>query len=105
MSYLYLIISVSLGIIIICFNISKQNISFNIEYLFFIIFIALSGCILISSTNLFSTIFVLELVALLIFGKFAVSRSIFKRNNTNYRSNTNIPQYSFGLFNSLFFQF
>jgi hypothetical protein len=83
----------------------NQNISFTVEYLIFVILISFFGFLLSSSTSLFLTIFLLELVALLIFGKFAVSRILFNKNPIDLNKSTNIPQFSYGLFNSLFFQF
>lgn len=86
-------------------TLSKQNISFNVEYILFVYMIIFSGYLLISSTNLFISIFFLEFVALLIFGKFTVSKTLFNNNKANNNSSVYITQYSYGLFNSLFFQF
>jgi len=59
------------------------------------------------STSLFLAIFLLELVALLILGKFAVSRILFVLNKISNRlaQQNFMRQFSYGLFNSLFFQF
>ena len=83
----------------------KQNISFNIEYILFVFLIIFAGYLLISSTNLFISIFFLEFIALLIFGKFTVSKTIFNLNKINSIKPSYLTQYSYGLFNSLFFQF
>lgn len=104
-NYFYIVIFTLLIILISSTYLFNQNISFSSEYLMFVLLIGVSGFFLLTSTSLFLTIFLLELVALLIFGKFAVSRILFNQNNTNLTKNTNNPQFSFGLFNSLFFQF
>lgn len=83
----------------------KQNISFNIEYVLFIFLIILAGHLLVSSSNLFTSIFCLEFIALLIFGKFAVSKILIRNNNIKQNTTNYVTNYSYGLFNSLFFQF
>lgn len=105
LTYLYIIVSVLLVILISSTYLFNQNISFTTEYLIFVLLIGISGFFLLSSGSLFLTIFLLELVALLIFGKFAVSRILFKQNSLNTTKNEGAPQFSYGLFNSLFFQF
>lgn len=85
----------------------RQNVTISSEYLIFVCLIIFSSYILISSSNLFLTIFLLEVIALLIFGKFTVTR-LFTNNNLAVTSKTNslfLNQFSYGLFNSLFFQF
>ncbi len=105
LSYFYMLIVILLIILLSSTCLFNQNISFTVEYLIFVILIGFFGFLLSSSTNLFLTIFLLELVALLIFGKFAVSRILFNKNPIDLNKSTNIPQFSYGLFNSLFFQF
>jgi len=73
--------------------------------LIFVLLAGVVGFFLLTSTNLLLTVFLLELIALLIFGKFAVSRILFKKNPTDLNKNTTPPRFSYGLFNSLFFQF
>jgi len=92
-------------ILISSFSLINQNISFNIEYLLFIIIICIVGFLLLSSTNIFLTIFLLELSALLIFGKFAVSKILFNHNPIDINKKTTNNYFSYGLFNALFFQF
>lgn len=105
LNYLYLIIFILLIILTSSTYLFNQNLSFTTEYLIFVLLIGVSGFFLLSSNSLFLTIFLLELVALLIFGKFAVSRVMFNQNSVNLTKTSNTPTYSFGLFNSLFFQF
>jgi hypothetical protein len=86
-------------------SLSRQNISFNNEYLFFVLISIVAGYLLMSSTNLFLAIFILEFIALLIFGKFTVSRILYNYNLIDNARQAATPQFSYGLFNSLFFQF
>ena len=88
---------------IVCLK--KQNISFSVEYILFIFLIVFAGYLLISSTNLFISIFFLEFITLLIFGKFTVSKTTYSLNKINNAKPAYLTQYSYGLFNSLFFQF
>ncbi len=104
-NYMYIIGVTLLVILISSTFLFNQNIAFSTEYLLFVVLVGVSGFFLMSSTNMFLTIFLLELVALLIFAKFAVSRVLFNQNKLNLSKNTNNPQFSYGLFNSLFFQF
>ena len=104
-NYMYIVTIILLVILISSTFLFNQNISFSTEYLLFVLLIGISGFFLVSSTNMFLTIFLLELVALLIFAKFAVSRILFNQSKLNASKNTNNPQFSYGLFNSLFFQF
>jgi hypothetical protein len=105
LNYFYIISSILFIILLASTQLFNQNLSFTTEYLLFIILIVLVSSLLLSSTSLFLTIFLLELVALLIFGKFAVSRVLFNQNNITKQTLINNPQFSYGLFNSLFFQF
>lgn len=84
---------------------NKSNNSITIEYVVFIVLIVFFGVFLIISTNLFLIAFVLEFVALLIFGKFTVSRSFFKQPNNRFKTFDILNQHSYGLFTALFFQF
>lgn len=105
LNYFYIVICILLIILISSTYLFNQNISFTTEYLIFVLLVGISGFFLLSSTSLFLTIFLLELVALLIFGKFAVSRILFNQNALNLNKNNQTTQFSYGLFNSLFFQF
>jgi hypothetical protein len=85
----------------------RQNIVFSPEYLIFLVLLIFFGYIVVSSSSLFLTIFSLEIVALIIFGKFSVSK-ILHKNGSNYGDKKNpsmLNQVSYGLLNSLFFQF
>lgn len=104
-SFFFLNVIILFCILGLVLFLKKQNISFNIEYILFIFLIIIAGYLLISSTNLFISIFFLEFIALLIFGKFTVSKSVVKLNKLNNIRPVYITQYSYGLFNSLFFQF
>lgn len=85
----------------------KQNLTISFEYIIFIVLSSLIAFFLSSSVNLLTTIFCIELVGLLVFGKFVVINGL-KKKNINNQSTTNtlfVKQNSFGLFNALFFQF
>lgn len=104
----YFMMSLLILVILLYSSLSlvKQNIPFSYEYLLFIIIIILVSFLLISSTNLYFTIFMLELIALLIFAKFVVTRFFTVKNFVSTGSiSTYLYKYSYGLFNSLFFQF
>lgn len=60
-----------------------------------------------ASTNLFLTIFLLEVIALTIFAKFSSTCVYMPVNRVNVRNDTSAqqPRYSHGLFGVLFFQF
>lgn len=105
MTFFFLSIIVMLAVTTAIIALRSQNISFNLEYIIFIYLIIITGYFLISSTNLFISIFFLEFVALLIFGKFTVSKVVFKHNQSTTINSGYINQYSYGLFNALFFQF
>jgi NADH:ubiquinone oxidoreductase subunit 2 (subunit N) len=104
-SYLYLVLGLFMIILFLGVGLFHQNISFSGEYIIFVLLIIISSYLLISSSNLFLTIFLLELVALLIFGKMAVSRVTIKKSRIDTTNTFNKPPRSYGLFNSLFFQF
>jgi NADH:ubiquinone oxidoreductase subunit 2 (subunit N) len=103
--YLYFILVVLFVILVTAQGLFNQNISFSVEYVLFVIILTIVSYLLISSTNLFVTIFLLEFIALLIFGKMAVSRVLVKKSSIDSINSFNPTQYSYGLFNSLFFQF
>ena len=103
--FLYLTTAILFIILISVLFLSNQNISFSVEYTILIILILVSGYLLIGSTNLFSSIFFLEFIALMIFGKFTVSKILYKNNKAINTTNVYLNQYSYGLFNALFFQF
>lgn len=104
-NFFFLSISILMVIMTSISCLSKQNISFSIEYALFVYIIILAGYLLISSTNLFITVFFLEFIALLIFGKFTVSRVLFNTSKLMSNNPAYMSQHSYGLFNSLFFQF
>ncbi len=104
-AYFFILILILLFTLLSSRSLANQNISFSHEYLIFVVFIIIFGHLLISSTNLFFTILLLELVALLIFGKMAVSRILVKKSALEVNQSFNKQMYSWGLFNSLFFQF
>lgn len=104
-TFFFLSTCVLLSIVVIINLLQKQNMSFNIEYILFVYIIVIGSYLLLSSTNLFITIFFLEFIALLIFGKFTVSKIWFKSNGVQTKNIPYLNQYSYGLFNSLFFQF
>lgn len=93
------------GVLLSAMALFKQNISFSTEYILFVLLIVLGSYLLASSTNLFLSIFLLEFLALLIFGKMTVSRASIKQTVINKINQINKKNYSYGLFNSLFFQF
>jgi len=104
-SYLWISLSILLIITLSGLSLFNQNISFSMEYIIFVIMIITTSYLLLSSTNLFLTIFLLEFVALLIFGKLAVSRITIKKLPPKKINSFSNVQHSYGLFNSLFFQF
>jgi hypothetical protein len=104
-NYFYLVVLILVIILFSSMNLFNQNVSFTSEYLLFILLIVINSYLLLSSTNLFLTIFLLEFIALLIFGKFTVSRVLYKRSVITEKNLKTAPQFSYGLFNSLFFQF
>ncbi len=104
-TYFYIIILLLFLILYIGVGLFTQNISFSIEYILFIVLIFIGAYLLISSANLFLSAFLLELLALLIFGKLAISRITVKKNSLSKQFLTQKIQYSYGLFNTLFFQF
>ena len=105
LSYFYVVVCVLFLILLASICLFNQNVSFTVEYLLFITLIIVTSFLLISSTNLFLTIFLLEFIALLIFGKFAVSKILFNNSKLTNNETSNNQQFSYGLFNSLFFQF
>ncbi len=102
LSLLSLVLIVSGGFFLI-----RQNLSFRTEYLLFVTAAVISGFFLMSSSNVYMSIFLLELVSLLIFGKFAVTRVVTNANAIDLKNKFSsfLKQFSYGLFNSLFFQF
>lgn len=106
-NYQFFVSIVFFMIISSAYCITKQNISFSIEYIFFVFLISTSSFILISSTNLLLSVFVLEFIALLIFGKFTVAKVLNNNSkiNLNSQKQDTLNQMSYGLLNSLFFQF
>jgi len=105
LNYLSLSLLVLLIILLSGFGLFNQNISFSCEYIIFVFLLVITSYMLLSSTNLFITTFLLELIALLIFGKMAVSRITIKKSLIDSSNSFSKTQYSYGLFHSLFFQF
>jgi len=105
LGYFFISIGILFLILFTSSNLVHQNISYTPEYLFFIVLITIASYLLIGSTNLLFAVFVLEFIALLIFGKFAVSRIMYTYNTVSAAKKSTTPQFSYGLFNSLFFQF
>jgi hypothetical protein len=104
-TYLFILLLVFASILSISTLLFKQNVVLTSEYLIFVGLIVVSSYVMIGSTSLFLAIFSLEFVALLIFGKFVVSRSLVTTTPNETKLTTFINQFSYGLFNSLFFQF
>jgi len=104
-SYLQVVSLILLIIIMFGLSLYNQNITFSMEYIIFVIIIIFASYLLISSTNLFLTIFLIEFIALLIFGKMAISRVMIKKSRVTKINSFNATRYSYGLFNALFFQF
>lgn len=105
LNYFYLVILVFVIIVFCGLSLFNQNITFSGEYLLFILLIIVGSYLLISSTNLFLTIFLLEFIALLIFGKLAISKILYRKNSTQTLTRNNTHTFSYSLFNALFFQF
>jgi len=102
---LYYNLLILLIIILTGLSLFKQNIVFSIEYIIFVFLVIISNYLLASSTSLFLTIFLLEYIALLVFGKMAVSRITVKKSSRTPATIVKTNQHSYGLFNALFFQF
>lgn len=94
-------------LLLVTVTLVKQSLPVSTEYFIFLLLIVIGGFLLLVSTNLFFTIFALELVALLIFGKFTVTKLFYPRSQPHSNDSTNsfLNNFSYGLFNSLFFQF
>jgi len=105
--YLYFLLIILFFILVGGLYIHIQQPSVTAEYLVFIFLIILTSFLLVSSTNLFFTIFLFEFVGLLIFGKFTAGVVFLSSKDLNTRPNPNvyIDHFSYVLFNSLFFQF
>jgi hypothetical protein len=84
---------------------NNSNINYNIDYFFSLFNIGLFVIILYYSNTLYSFIFILEVISILILYKFSVSRYFFK-NNIFYRNNNlfenNLPR---PFLNLIFFQY
>lgn len=84
---------------------NNSNINYNIDYFFSLFNIGLFVIILYYSNTLYSFIFILEVISILILYKFSVSRYFFKNNifykNTNLFEN-NLPR---PYLNLIFFQY
>jgi len=85
----------------------RQNIVINSEYILFVLVAIFCAYILVSSSNLILTIFLIEIVGFLVFLKFVLNNGM-KKSNTATKAHDPvifIKKNSFGIFNALFFQF
>ncbi len=107
MIYFYCNTLILIGLLSTACLLKKQNSTLSVEYLILIFLAFINGYYLISSTSMYSTLFLLELAALMVFGKFTATRVLSKHNRIgpNNTGRTFLNQFSFGLINALFFQF